>query len=195
MTAFFTPLRLENEIVTLLPLQIDHFEGLLEIARDPALWELSPVRLQTDKDILSYLEEAMREKTSGISIPFTIMDNRTGTIAGSTRYGSLSPAHKRLEIGWTWLGKRFQKSGLNRAAKFELLNYGFESLDLNRIELKTDALNMNSRNAILKLGAKEEGIFRNHMITSTGRLRDSVYFSILAEEWPELKERVFHTFR
>lgn len=177
-----------------MPLRMEHFEALLEVARDPLLWELAPNPPHSDKDILNYLEEALREKSNGISIPFVILDNRTNEIAGSTRYSNLSPAHKRLEIGWTWIGQKFQKTGLNRAVKFELLKYGFESLNLNRIELKTDALNSKSRNAMKKMGATEEGTWRHHMITASGRLRDTVYFSILADEWPEIKARVFSAF-
>jgi RimJ/RimL family protein N-acetyltransferase len=182
MKTFPTPPRLENERVLMLPLGREHFQALKEIAQDPSLW------------VDAYLEEALREQEKNISIPFVIIDKRTNKTAGSTRYHALFPDHKRLEIGWTWIGKSFQQTGLNRAMKFEMLRYGFETLDLNRIELKTDMINMVSRHAMQKMGATQEGIFRSHMVTEEGRLRDTVYFSIIREEWPLLRETVFKVF-
>jgi RimJ/RimL family protein N-acetyltransferase len=194
MDQFITPDRLEIQIALIKPLEEAYFEDLVRIAEEPALWEMSPRRIETREDILSYLREAMTEKEKQISIPFVIIDKRSNEVAGSTRYSNLFPNHKRLEIGWTWIGTRFQSTGLNRAVKFELLRYGFEVLGLNRIELKTDALNTQSREAMKKIGAKEEGIFRQHMLTSKGRIRDTVYLSMLKEEWPEIKETIFHAF-
>jgi RimJ/RimL family protein N-acetyltransferase len=194
MQTFLIPPVLENKIALIKPLEEAHFEALTAIASEPALWEMSPRKVETKEHILSYLREAMTEKEKHISIPFVIIDKRSNEVAGSTRYSKLFPAHKRLEIGWTWIGTKFQSTGLNRAVKFELLQYGFETLGLNRIELKTDALNMQSRTAMKKIGATEEGIFRKHMLTASGRIRDTVYLSILKEEWPGIKTTVFHAF-
>jgi len=194
MDPFITPICLENHIALIKPLEEAYFDKLIRIAEEPQLWEMSPRTMDTEADILAYLREAMTEKEKNISIPFVIIDKRSNEVAGSTRYSNLFPAHKRLEIGWTWIGTRFQGTGLNRAVKFELLQYGFETLGLNRIELKTDARNAQSRAAMKKIGAREEGIFRQHMVTATGRIRDTVYLSMLKEEWPEIKETIFHDF-
>jgi RimJ/RimL family protein N-acetyltransferase len=194
MKTYPTPALLENQIALLKPLEKEHFEGLIAVGLDPALWVMSPRKIETREDLRSYLETAMNEKAQGISIPFVIIDKRSNEIAGSTHYANLVPEHKRLEIGWTWIGTKFQRNGLNRAVKFELLRYGFEVLNLSRIELKTDALNLQSRNAMKKIGATEEGVFRQHMITHSGRVRDTVYLSILKEEWPEIRERIFSGF-
>jgi RimJ/RimL family protein N-acetyltransferase len=194
MTSFPAPARLENDIVLLLPLEPKWFPELGKVGADPDLWILNPRRMQDPEDMADYLEDAMMEKEKGISIPFVIIDKRTGEVAGSTRYSNLYPNHKRLEIGWTWIGKKFQQTGLNRAMKFEMLRYGFETLHLNRIELKTDILNSASRAAMKKLGAREEGILRGHTLMSTGRYRDTVYYSILKSEWPDIKKTVFKSF-
>src|SRR5205085_10708707 len=109
---------------------------------------------------------------------------------GSTRYGNIERSHKRLEIGWTWYGRAFQRTGVNTESKLLLLTHAFETLGANRVELKTDALNERSRAAILRIGAREEGIFRHHMITANGRIRHTVYFSIIDAEWPAAKARL-----
>ena len=111
-------------------------------------------------------------------------------LAGSTRLANLDRANKRVEIGWTWYGAEFQRTGVNTECKVLLLTHAFERMDMNRVEWKTDALNTRSRRAILRLGAKEEGTFRHHMVAWNGRLRDTVYFSMLREEWPEAKARL-----
>jgi RimJ/RimL family protein N-acetyltransferase len=204
MTAFPTPSKLENDIALIVPLERKYFTELSKVGADPDLWTLNPRRMQGPEDMADYLEDALMEQEKGISIPFVIIDKRSGLarpsdseggeVAGSTRYANLYPNHKRLEIGWTWIGKKFQQSGLNRAVKFELLRYGFETLDLNRIELKTDILNTASRNAMKKLGAREEGILRGHTLMASGRYRDTVYYSILKSEWPDIKRTVFASF-
>ncbi|WP_243392567.1 GNAT family N-acetyltransferase [Solitalea longa] len=114
-------------------------------------------------------------------------DKQSGQYAGCTRFGEMALNHKRAEIGWTWIGPEFQGTGLNKSVKFELLNYAFDILDLNRIEIKTDELNLKSQNAIKSIGAIYEGTFRKHAITWSGRVRNSVYFSIIKEDWPRIK--------
>ncbi|HEV7232440.1 MAG TPA: GNAT family N-acetyltransferase, partial [Bacteroidia bacterium] len=126
MNLFPTPARLENDRVLLLPLRREHFPALMEIAKDPSLWIASPRKMDSPARVEAYLEEALREQENNISIPFVVIDKKTNETAGSTRYHNLFPAHKRLEIGWTWIGKSFQQTGLNRAMKFEMLRYGFE---------------------------------------------------------------------
>ena len=182
---------LENERARLTPLMEADLDDLRKIAFDGRIWKLGLSNLENDVDLRVYINEAIRERENGISYPFKVFDKVSGEVAGSTRFGNVSLIHKRAEIGWTWLHPRFHSSGLNKSCKFLLLRYAFETLQLNRIELKTDVLNLQSRKAILKIGAKEEGVFRKHLITSTGRVRDSVYFSIIDEEWASLKETVF----
>ncbi|MFI5149902.1 MAG: GNAT family N-acetyltransferase [Bacteroidia bacterium] len=194
MKTFLTPARLENDIALILPLDKKYFHELSKVGADPDLWVLNPRRMQGPEDMADYLEDALMEQEKGISIPFVIIDKRSGEVAGSTRYANLYPVHKRLEIGWTWIGKKFQQTGLNRAVKFELLRYGFETLDLNRIELKTDIMNIPSRTAMKKLGATEEGVLRGHTRMASGRYRDTVYYSILKSEWPDIKKTVFASF-
>jgi RimJ/RimL family protein N-acetyltransferase len=194
MTIFQNPPTLENQRVLLKPLAEEDFNGLCEAGADLALWKYSLTPIHSKEDILYYLHAALVERNQERSLPFTIFDKAVGKIAGSTRFGNFSWENKRVEIGWTWIGQEFQKTGLNRACKFELFSYAFETLELCRVELKADALNLNSQEAMRKIGATEEGTFRKHLKTGTGRMRDSVYFSILDTEWPEIKQTRFKEF-
>ncbi|MEO6489871.1 MAG: GNAT family protein, partial [Ferruginibacter sp.] len=130
----------------------------------------------------------------GNAYPFAIYDKQAGCYAGCTRYGNISFLNKRVEIGWTWYNPSLQRSGINKACKFLLLTFGFEQLDLNRIELKTSSINLKSQGAMLKIGAIKEGLLRKHMIAENGNVRDTVYFSFIKEEWPEVKARIFAEF-
>lgn len=188
---FSQHLILENERALLTPLAESDLKELSAVAFDSRIWKLGLSNLQNEEDLRYYIKEALNERKNGSSYPFRIFDKQTNRVAGSTRFGNIALVHKRAEIGWTWLHPDFHSSGLNKSCKFLLLRYAFEDIKLNRIELKTDVLNLQSRNAILKIGAKEEGIFRKHLIASTGRVRDSIYFSIIDEEWPTLKGTVF----
>lgn len=182
---------LENKRVLLRPLRASDLEALLEVALEPSLWEVGLTRVSNREELATYMDIALKEAVHGLSIPFVVIDKATGKVAGSTRFCGLMQQHKRAEIGYTWIHPSFQRTGLNKAMKFEMLRYAFEVMRLNRVELKTDERNSKSRNAMLAIGCKEEGILRHHMITWTGWLRNSVFFSILKEEWPEIKERVF----
>ncbi|PWT95356.1 MAG: GNAT family N-acetyltransferase [Bacteroidetes bacterium] len=188
---FSQHLILENEHALLTPLMESDLKELGSVAFDSRIWKHGLSNLQNEEDLIIYIKEALNERKAGSSYPFKIFDKQRNRVAGSTRFGNISLANKRAEIGWTWLHPDFHGSGLNMSCKFLLLKYAFETLQLNRIELKTDVLNLQSRKAILKIGAKEEGIFRKHMVASTGRVRDSIYFSIINEEWPKLKGTVF----
>jgi RimJ/RimL family protein N-acetyltransferase len=136
------------------------------------------------------IDTALGEQERGTSMPFAILEKATGRAIGSTRYGNIDRIHHRVEIGWTWVAREWQRTAMNTEAKYLLLKHAFESLGCLRVELKTDSLNEKSRAAILRIGAKEEGIFRNHMITESGRIRHSVYFSIIDAEWPGVKARL-----
>lgn len=185
---------LQNYKARLEPLQKEHFEELKSIAFDESLWKFTTTKIHTEKDLQKYIDTAIEEREKLQSYPFVIYDVASGKIAGSTRYGNISPVHCRVEIGWTWYASFFQRTGLNRACKFELLQYAFEQLDCIRVELKTGNLNQQSQTAIAKIGATKEGILRKHMIQDDGNFRDTVYFSILQEEWPSIKQTIFKFF-
>jgi RimJ/RimL family protein N-acetyltransferase len=138
----------------------------------------------------AYVELALKEQADGMSLPFAQMEGASGRVIGSTRYMNIEKVHHRVEIGCTWIGREWQRSAVNTEAKYLLLRHAFETLGCMRVELKTDTLNEKSRAAILRIGAKQEGIFRNHMITSSGRIRHTVYFSIVDSEWPGVKSEL-----
>ncbi|MBK7865900.1 MAG: GNAT family N-acetyltransferase [Ignavibacteriales bacterium] len=181
---------LENEKIILEPLTIDHVNDLLEVAIDPDLWRLTPGAVRNREDLVSYTTKALEEKEKGTALPFVIKIKGTGEYVGSSRFGNIETSHKRVEIGWTWIGAKWQRSFVNTAMKFLMLQHAFEVWGCNRVELKTDALNTRSRDAILRIGAKEEGTFRSHMVLDSGRIRDTVYFSIIVNEWNSVKENL-----
>lgn len=185
---------LENARVRLVPLSFEFYDEIEHIALDPELWTLAISPIHTHAQLDAYLINALTEKADGIGYPFVIIDKLTGEVAGSTRFNNIVPDHKRLEIGWTFLAKRFRGTGLNLACKYELLRFAFETLQFNRVELKTDVLNLQSRRAMEKIGAKPEGILRNHMLCHDGRLRDTIYYSILQSEWHDLRTSVFEEY-
>jgi RimJ/RimL family protein N-acetyltransferase len=185
-----TPVVLEGRHVRLEPLVKEHLAELARVGLDEELWRWIPVPVRTVEELAGYIETALEEQKRGVSLPFALIEKATGRAIGSTRYGNIDRTHHRVEIGWTWVAREWQRSAVNTEAKYLLLRHAFETLGCIRVELKTDSLNEKSRAAILRIGAKEEGIFRNHMITSSGRLRHSVYFSILDSEWPAVKARL-----
>jgi len=181
---------LEGVHVRLLPLSIAHHAPLCAIGLDEDIWRWMPYIMQTPEDMKTYVEAALANREKGTEFPFATTDRATGKILGSTRYMNIEMKHRRVEIGSTWIGKPWQRSAVNTEAKYLMLRHAFEELGCIRVELKTDALNEKSRNAILRIGAKEEGILRRQLITPGGRVRDTVYFSILDSEWPEVKQRL-----
>ena len=184
------PVTLQGRYVRLEPLQSAHVPGLAAVGLDPELWRWIPTQVRTTEEMAAYIETALEEQRRGVSLPFALVEKSTGRLIGSTRYGSIERAHRRVEIGWTWVARQWQRTAINTEAKYLLLRHAFETLGCNRVELKTDSLNERSRAAILRIGACEEGTFRNHMITSAGRIRHTVYFSIIASEWPGIKARL-----
>ncbi|MBZ5525382.1 MAG: GNAT family N-acetyltransferase [Acidobacteriia bacterium] len=184
------PVVLRGTAVRLEPLTIDHVEALARVGLDPELWRWIPTQVTTTEEMRAYVMTALDEQRHGVSLPFVIVDQASGQVIGSTRYGNIQPAHHRLEIGWTWITPAWQRTAVNTEAKLLLLTHAFETLGAMRVELKTDALNEKSRKAILRIGAMEEGTFRKHIITASGRVRDSVYFSIIDTEWPAVKMKL-----
>ena len=172
------------------PLSLSHHAQLCEIGLDEDLWRLIPTQIKNADDLKSYIETALDEQKRGVSLPFAMIEKSSNKAIGSTRFGNIAPKDKRVEIGWTWIAKDWQRTFVNTEAKLLMLTHAFETWKCNRVELKTDFLNEKSRNAILRLGAKQEGIFRQHVVCDTGRLRDSVYFSILNSEWETVKNNL-----
>lgn len=184
------PVVLEGAVVRLTPLSLAHFDEMAEILLDPELWQWTISRVTTREELHDYLMEAMRGWERGHTLPFATIERASGRIVGTTRFGAWTPEHRRIEIGWTTVARPWQRTAINTEAKLLMMTHAFETLGCIRVELKTDALNDRSRAAILRLGAKEEGMLRQHAVTATGRIRDTVYFSVLASEWPEVKARL-----
>jgi RimJ/RimL family protein N-acetyltransferase len=184
------PIVLEGQFVRLEPLRLDHLDGLAEVAFDPALWEFTLARPVDRAGLEAWLQTALDNAAAGTEMPFATVDRASGRPIGSTRYLNIVPEHRRFEIGWTWLATTAQRTGANREAKLLQLTHGFEGLAANRIEFKTDSLNERSRTALLGIGARFEGIFRNHMVMPDGRLRHSAYYSVIREDWPKVKARL-----
>jgi RimJ/RimL family protein N-acetyltransferase len=187
---------LENDRVRLEPLCSDHLKDLVFISLNyPDLLQYSPSVWGTSDAMTSYIRTAVNQRLNGTKYTFVIYDKKAQSYAGSTSYMAISNYDSRLEIGSTWLGKEFQRTGLNRNCKYLLLTHAFELLQFERVELKTDSRNMQSRTAILAIGATYEGELRSHTLMTDGFRRNTVYYSILKDEWPEIKMRIFKDFK
>lgn len=184
------PLTLEAQHIRLEPLSAAHHAGLCAVGLDEDLWRLTTSVVRTPVEMHAYIEMAIDQQRQGTALPFAIIERSTGCAVGSTRYGNIDCGNRRVEIGWTWVARNWQRTFVNTEAKYLLLRHAFETLGCLRVELKTDSLNQQSRQAIRRLGAVEEGTFRNHMITPSGRLRHTVYYSIINTEWPQVKARL-----
>lgn len=184
------PVELEGEHVRLEPVNVEHTPALWEAGSHPELWRFMPSVIGSEEQMRETISWAMQLAEQGTGLAFTTSIKATGEIVGSTGFWNLEPSHKRLEIGYTWITPKFQRSTVNTECKLLMLQHAFEQLGCNRVEFKTDSLNERSRTAIARLGAVEEGTLRNHMVQPDGRLRHSVYFSILSGEWPQVKRRL-----
>ncbi|MGH7492491.1 MAG: GNAT family N-acetyltransferase [bacterium] len=178
---------LTGQYVRLEPLTRGHHAALCAVGLDEELWRWNPLSVKTAEDMEAYVDAALQEQAEGKSLPFVTALKESGQIVGGTRFGNIDRQNRRVEIGWTWIGRPWQRTAVNTEAKYLMLAHAFEKLGCLRVEFKTDFLNERSRRAILRLGAKEEGVFRNHMITMAGRVRHSVYYSITDTEWPAIK--------
>ena len=181
---------LEGTGVRLEPLAPVHLEGLCAVGLDPELWRWTISRVTTPDEMRQYVEAALAYRADGSGLAFAILERAGGRVVGSTRYMNISVRDARLEIGATWVARAWQRTFVNTEAKFLLLRHAFEELGFRRVEFKTDARNARSRAAILRLGAAEEGTLRQHAVTATGHVRDTVYFSILESEWPAVRARL-----
>jgi N-acetyltransferase len=185
-----TPTVLEGDAVRLEPLGLRHMDGLCAVGLDPALWRLTVSQVHDRPAMEQYVASALEEQRAGTALPFATVWRETGQVIGSTRFGNVTPAHRRVEIGWTWLARPWQRTRANTEAKYLMLRHAFDAWGCVRVEFKTSALNTRSREAIARLGACQEGILRSHMINEDGSLRDSVFFSVIAPEWPDVKRRL-----
>ena len=181
------PVTLEGEIVRLEPLRRQHLTELTRIGLVPELWELQPTPVTTPEDMRAYVIQALSEAEFGSALPFVIVHRPTESLIGSTRFADIQREHRRLEIGWTWIIPEYQRTKVNTEMKWLLLKHAFEELKAQKVVLKTDLLNTRSRNAIARIGGVQEGIFRKHVITASGRIRDTVWFGITDDEWPAVQ--------
>jgi len=187
----FTPITLEGRHVRLEPLDLGrHWEGLRAVGLESELWRFTSARVRDDADLRRYLEKALDELSHGVSLPFATIHRASGRVAGSTRFGNITREHRRAEIGWTWLGTEFQRTALNTEAKFLMLRHAFEAMGCMRVELKTSRTNLKSQAAMRRLGLVEEGVFRKWMFNEDGTPRDTMWFSVVDDEWPATKARL-----
>ena len=186
------PVTLEREAVRLVPLCREHIPALWEAAKNDVadIFRWIPYRVQDYADLEQMVLKALDEQNRGVSLPFATIERSSGTVIGSTRFMNIDVPNRRVEIGSTWIAPPWQRTAINTEAKYLMLSHAFDQWGCIRVELKTDVLNQKSRNAILRIGAKEEGTLRHHMVTHSGRLRDTVYFSILKFEWPHVRCRI-----
>lgn len=186
----FDKIVLDGPSVRLEPLSISHKQGLAEAIADGELWRIFVTKVPHPDDLDEFIGNAYYALEEGDGLVFAIIDKRSGRVVGSSRYMRASPPNKRVEIGFSFIAKSHQKTHINTEAKLLMLEHAFENLKVNRVEFVADFLNQNSRNAILRLGAKQEGILRNHMVMADGRIRDSVVFTIISNEWPGVKQHL-----
>jgi len=186
------PLTLEGSVVRLEPVRKEHADLFWEVAKNDLedVFRWIPYCMKTPEDFQQLIDKAFEEQERGESVVFATLEKGSSRVIGSTRYMNIDRVNRRVEIGSTWIAPDWQRTGVNTEAKYLMLRHAFEVWKCMRVELKTDALNQKSRNAILRIGAKEEGTLRRHLLTWTGRVRDTVYFSILDNEWPEVKARL-----
>ncbi|MBC7901179.1 MAG: GNAT family N-acetyltransferase [Saprospiraceae bacterium] len=185
-----TPRVLEGEFVRLEPMALEHIQPLCVVGLVEELWRVAANVNKTPDDMRHYVEIALDEQSRGVSLPFVTRDKTSDKIVGSTRFGNIDVDNRKVEIGWTWINPEWQRSFVNTEAKLLMLTHAFETWKCLRVEFKIDALNQKSRTAIARLGAKEEGTLRRHMITESGRFRDSVFFSIISDEWETVKKNL-----
>jgi N-acetyltransferase len=189
------PVTLQGRIVRLEPLSLAHVPGLAEVGLDPAIWRLTIARPTSEAELRTWAETALRAREAGTEMPFATVETATGRPIGSSRYMNIVLEHRRLEIGWTWLAPRWQRSGANREAKLLMLSHAFDGLGCRRVEFKTDSNNESSRKALLGIGATFEGIFRKHMVMPGDGVRHSAWYSVIDDEWPAVKARLEESLR
>ena len=181
------PVILQGERVKLVPLDSSHFPGLLEVGKQEKIWEHISINGADPERLTQHLKSAILKRGTGEQYPFTVIDKLTGKIIGSTLYHNIFPEHRKLEIGWTWYDPAYWRTGYNRECKLLLLTHCFEVLKTIRVQLVTDEKNVRSSTAILGIGATFEGVLRNERIRANGVIRNTAMYSIIAEEWEQVK--------
>jgi RimJ/RimL family protein N-acetyltransferase len=188
MVSWFNETHLYGNRVHLIPLQQEHCTELIAAASDGKLWELWYTSVPSAETMQTYIDTALSEREKQQSLPFAVVETQTNTVIGTTRYCNVESQHKRLEIGYTWYAKSYQRTGVNTECKYLLLRHAFETLQAIAVEFRTHWHNHRSRNAISRLGAKQDGILRNHRVDVDGCFRDTVVFSIIEQEWLATKK-------
>ncbi|MGE7769500.1 GNAT family N-acetyltransferase [Viridibacillus arvi] len=183
-------IQLLGEHVLLVPLKDSHLEGLYLAGQFQEIWTYTSAEIRSIEDMKQYIKQALNEKINGTQNPFVIIEKKTNQIIGSTRFLDIDCQHKRLEIGFTWLTPTKWRTPINTECKYLLLKFAFEQLSVNRVQIKTDHENKRSQAAIERLGAKKEGILRNHMIRPNGTIRNTIIYSIIDSEWSDVKLRL-----
>ncbi|MGP1674760.1 MAG: GNAT family N-acetyltransferase [Candidatus Limnocylindrales bacterium] len=185
-----TPVTLTGQRIRMEPLAARHLDDLVRIAADDRIFRWITGLPMGETALRTWFEQAQANAADTTEVPFATIDLATDRAIGSSRFMTIAPEHRRLEIGWTWLGTDYQRTGVNREAKSLQLTHAFETLDAERVEFKTHARNERSRTALLGIGAAFEGVLRHHTILADGTNRDSAYYSVLAEEWPVVNARL-----
>ena len=188
MKKWITKENYDGKKVKLIPLEKSHKDGLLKAASDGKLWEMWFTAVPSEKSIDNYIEHALNQKEKGLEFPYVVLDIKNGEILGSTRFYNIQPEHRRLEIGYTWYAKKNQRTGINTECKYLLLKSAFEDFDCIAVQFLTNWHNLPSRKAIARLGAKQDGVLRNHRLNADGSTRDTVVFSITNQEWSGVKK-------
>jgi RimJ/RimL family protein N-acetyltransferase len=188
MNNWLQEIELKGNKISLAPMREEHRNQIINAASDGKLWDLWFTGIPSEQSIDQYLKVALEDKSNFLSLPFVVIDNDNGKIIGATRFCHASPENRRVEIGYTWYSKSYQRTSVNTECKLLLLTYAFESLDAIAVEFRTHWHNEKSRNAITRLGAKQDGVLRNHSIEADGAYRDTVVFSIINLEWPTVKK-------
>jgi RimJ/RimL family protein N-acetyltransferase len=178
---------LQTEKVILRPMISEDYNSFERLTEDGSMWIYFTSDLSVKNELHIWIDTALDEIRNKSRLAFTIIDKSSGNPIGSTSFGNISERDKRIEIGWTWISREFQGKGINGQIKYLMLKYAFETIDIERVEIKTDVLNLPARKALLRIGAKEEGVLRSHSLMTHGRRRDTIYYSILRSEWEAIK--------
>lgn len=192
MSRWLSQTELKGDLVTLVPMTLEHRDAMVEAASDGKLWELWYTMVPSEQSIDTYMKTALDHHAADTALPFVVIENATQKLIGSSRYLNAESKHRRLEIGNTWYSKSVQRSGINTECKLLLLSHAFEQLNAVCVEFRTHWHNLPSRNAIARLGAKQDGVLRNHQIDPTGAHRDTVVFTIIEHEWPTVKRSLLY---
>jgi RimJ/RimL family protein N-acetyltransferase len=191
---FRYPIILSNNQVKLRPLKIEDKSAFAKFPTYATIWKYFATKMYQEQDMNNFIDEAIEQQKLNLRYHFAIEDQKTGAIVGSTAFGNYSPKDSRIEIGWSWVEPSSQGSGINQNAKFCLLDFAFGCLEMERVEFKTDVFNERARGALNKIGASEEGVLRSHTLMPDGRRRDTVYYSILKDEWEEVRLKMFNNY-